>query len=174
MKKIIVIFLAFVCEIVCAQSLKGNTADINNIIETFKSIDGMILTETSLNQFYNDISKISYAKSVLFKEDDYYNVDTYSATYGDNNIFKKTNFLNKRIDNFVKVSTNVSSANNDSPYDYKQVDVSILFRNESGDLIQDFLIIQIYFGKITVLSLLENAPMENTNNSIFYNFLSYD
>ena len=162
MKKLIVIVAVLVSSIVNAQSSKENSINVvNDVIETFNSIDGMILTKTKLNQFYADLSKISYAKSVLFVENDYYNVDTYTSTYGDNNIFKTTNFLNKRIDKFVKVSANVTSANNDSPYDYKQVDVSIFYRNESGDLIQDFLIIQIYYGKVTVVSTLENAPAES-------------
>ena len=164
MKKLLLVLAVAFIGVVNAQNVT-ETKSVNNIIETFQSIDRMILSESRLNQLYLDLSRLTFVEEVLFLKTSYFNNTNVLNTYGNNNVFKTTNFLNDQLDKLVTVEIDLSNiTSSDRLQSNTQINISIFYRNESGELTQNYLELHIRNGSIIYINELTNTPSDASSS----------
>jgi len=164
MKKLIVILAVAFSGVLNAQT-SIETKSVNNIVETFQSIDGMVLTDFRLEQLYSDLSKLSFVDEVLFIKTSFYDNTNVLNTYGNNNIFKTTNFLNDQQDKLVTIEIDLSNiTSSDRLKTNTQINISIFYRNDLGELTQNYLEVHIRNGLIIYVNELDNTPADSSSS----------
>ncbi len=160
MKKLVLVLAVAFTGVLNAQNV-DETKSINKIVETFKSIDGMLLSTSKLDQLYSDLSELTFENEVLFTKVSYFDNQNYLDVYGYNNIFKTTNFLNDQKDKLVTVDIDLSNVT--SPNRLKsstQINISISYTNDLGALTQNHLLIYIRYGVIGWIHEYTDAPAD--------------
>lgn len=158
MKKLVLVLAVAFTGVLNAQNV-DETKSINKIVETFKSIDGMLLSTSKLDQLYSDLSELTFVNEVLFQKVSYFDTQNSLNVYGYNNIFKTTNFLNDQKDKLVTVDIDLSNVT--SPNRLKtntQIEISIFYTNDLGALTQNYLSIFIRYGAIIWINEYTDAP----------------
>ena len=164
MKKLLLVLAVAVNGILNAQSVT-ETKSVDKILETFQSIDGMILSSSKLDQLYLDLSKLTFADDVLFSKTSYFNNTNILNVYGNNNIFKTTNFLVDQQDRLVTVDVDLSNVTSSNRLQSNtQINVSIFYRNELGALTQNYLELHIRNGAIDYINELTDTPADSTSS----------
>ena len=164
MKKLIVILAVAFSGVLNAQT-SIETKSVNNIVGTFQSIDGMLLSESKLNQLYLDLSKLTFVDEVLFLKTSFYDNTNVLNTYGNNNVFKTTNFLNEQRDKLVTVEIDLSNiTSSDRLKTNTQINISIFYRNDLGELTQNYLEVHIRNGLIIYVNELDNTPADSSSS----------
>ncbi len=160
MKKLVVVLAVAFSGVLNAQSVT-ETKSINNIVETFQSINGMVLSDSRLNQLYLDLSKLTYVDEVLFLKNSFDDNTNVLNTYGNNNVFKTTNFLSGQRDRLVTVEFDLSNVTSSNRLNTNtQINISIFYRNDLGELTQNYLEVHIRNGLIIYVNELDNTPAE--------------
>jgi hypothetical protein len=163
MKKLILVLALAVNGVLNAQSITESKS-INNIVETFQSIDGMLLTDSKLNQLYSDLSKLTFIDEVLFLKTSYYDNTNFLNLYGNNNVFKTTNFLSQQTDKLVTVIIDLSNVTSTNRLQSNtKINISIFYRNDLGELTQNYLEIHIRNGSIIYINELDDTPAESSS-----------
>lgn len=166
MKKLVIVLALTYSGFIYAQT-SIESKSINNIVETFQSINEMVLTDTRLNELYFDLSKLIFANEVLFTKTSFYDNTNVSTIYGDNNVFKTTNFLNEQRGKLVRVEidlSNISSSNRLKSN--TQINISIFYKNDLDILTLNYLEVHIRNGLIIYVNELDNTPA-NASSSYF-------
>lgn len=160
MKKLVVVLAVAFSGVLNAQSVT-ETKSVNNIVETFQSINGMVLSDSRLNQLYLDLSKLTYVDEVLFLKNSFDDNTNVLNTYGNNNVFKTTNFLSEQRDRLVTVEFDLSNVTSSNRLNTNtQINISIFYRNDLGELTQNYLEVHIRNGLIIYVNELDNTPAE--------------
>jgi hypothetical protein len=161
MKKLVIVLVLAVNGILNAQT-SVESKSVNNIVETFQSIDGMILSSSKLDQLYLDLSKLTFADEVLFIKTSFYDNTNMLNTYGNNNVFKTTNFLNDQQDRIITISIDLSNVTSTNRLQSStQINISIFYRNNSGNLTQNYVEVHIRNGSINYINELTSAPADS-------------
>jgi hypothetical protein len=164
MKKLLLVLAVAFSGVLNAQSVI-ETKSVNNIVETFQSINGMVLTDFRLEQLYSNLSKLSFVDEVLFIKTSYYDNTNVLNTYGNNNVFKTTNFLNDQQDKLVTIEIDLSNvSSSDRLKTNTQINISIFYRNDLGELTQNYLEIYIRNGLIIYVNELDNTPAASSSS----------
>lgn len=162
MKKLLLVLAVAINGILNAQNVT-ETKSVKKIIEIFQSIDGMILSSSKLDQLYSDLSKLTFANDVLFSKTSYFNNTNILNVYGNNNVFKTTNFLADQQDRLVTVSIDLSNVNSTNRLQSStQINISIFYRNDSGNLTQNYIEVYIRTGSINYINELTDAPTDSS------------
>ena len=160
MKKLLLVLAVAFTGVLNAQNVT-ETKSVNKIVETFQSINGMILSASNLDQLYSDLSKLTFANDVLFSKTSYFNNTNVLNVYGNNNVFKTTNFLNDQQDRLVTVEIDLSNITSSNRLQSNtQINVSIFYRNDVGALTQNYLELHIRNGAIDYINELTDAPAD--------------
>ena len=159
MKKLVFIFAIAINGITFAQSTQ-ESATIKQIVATFESLHDMILTDEKLEQLYTELSNLNYNQSVLLTLDEYSKIES-SHIYGNNQLLISTNFIKPGLNKLIRIqidSSNVSSDTRSSSN--TQINISILYRNESHELVQTILNIHMRLGVIVWIYEMTGAPTD--------------
>ena len=160
MKKLLLVLAVAFTGVLNAQNVT-ETKSVNKIVETFQSINGMILSASKLDQLYLDLSKLTFVDEVLFLKTSYFNNTNVLNMYGNNNVFKTTNFLNDQQDKLVTVEIDLSNVTSSNRLKTNtQINISIFYRNDLGELTQNYLEVHIRNGLIIHVNELDNTPAE--------------
>jgi hypothetical protein len=160
MKKLLLVLAVAFTGVLNAQNVT-ETKSVNKIVETFQSINGMILSASKLDQLYLDLSKLTFVDEVLFLKTSYFNNTNVLNMYGNNNVFKTTNFLNDQQDKLVTVEIDLSNVTSSNRLKTNtQINISIFYRNDLGELTQNYLEVHIRNGLIIYVNELDNTPAE--------------
>ena len=159
MKKLAVVLAVAFNGVLNAQSV-FETKLVNNIVETFQSIDEIVLSNSRLDQLYLDLSKLTFVDEVLFIKTSFYANTNVLNIYENNNVFKTTNFLNEQQNKLVIVEIDLSNVTSTNRLKTNtQINISIFYRNDLGKLTQNYLQIHIRNGLIIYINELDNTPV---------------
>lgn len=157
MKKLLLVLAVAVNGILNAQ-IVTETKSVDKIVETFQSIDGMVLSASKLDQLYSDLSKLTFSDDVLFSKTSYFNNTNVLNVYGNNNVFKTTNFLADQQDRLVMVSVDLSNVTSTNRLQSStQINISIFYRNDLGNLTQNYVEVHIRNGSINYINELTDT-----------------
>jgi hypothetical protein len=159
MKKLVFIFAIAINGIASAQSSQESVT-INQIVNTFESLNDMILTDEKLNDLYKSLSELKYNQSVLLTLDEYNKPET-GHVYGNNTLFESTQFMNPGLNKLIRIeidSSNITSVTRSNSN--TQINISIIYRNESQTLVRTILNIHTRSGVIVWVYEMTNAPLE--------------
>lgn len=159
MKKLFLIFAIAVNGIVFSQS-NQESVTVKQIVTVFESIDQNILTNDRLNELYVSLAEFKYNQSVLLTLDDYNKVET-QHIYGNSELFKSTSFLKPGLDKLIRIEIDSSNITSETRSNSNtQINISIIYRNESQALVRTILNIHMRSGVIVWIYEMTNAPLE--------------
>jgi hypothetical protein len=156
----LIIIMSLSCIKLSAQTSEETFA-VEKITTIFNELNGNILTEERIAVFQEKLMQLDFQNEVLFIKTNYEDPENAENFYGDNRVFNDSDFLKRALNKLVVVEIDKEMLYSSERLDANlMIYIDLYFRNDSCELIENYLTIHFHYGKINIINEHANTPVQ--------------
>ena len=158
--KFALILLFFACFKLNAQT-NEETIAVEKIEQIFNSLNGNILNYERMQILLDNLMQLDYGDEVLLSKTNYLDPGNRENLYGNNTIFNKLNFISSALNKVIKVEIDKEALYiEDRLKSNFLINIELFYRNNNGDLIENYLTVSYHYAKIITIYEHAEIPSE--------------
>jgi hypothetical protein len=156
----LIIIMSLSCIKLSAQTSEETFA-VEKITAIFNELNGNIFNQEKLELIQKNLMQLSFENEVLFTKTNYLDPENYINFYADNRVFNYADFMERAFNKLITVEIDKTSLYSSDRLDANfMIYIDLYFRNDSCELIENYLTIHFHYGKINIINEHANTPVQ--------------